>query len=88
MNTLDMLIARTQRNLTFVYCLLIAICLASFLFLPKPIDDSTKSLLTIVITALLALAQQSGSFWFARSRAAGVPNPPPTPTDSNGDPIP
>lgn len=75
MNEIDLLIAKTQRNLTFAYCLLIAVVLLAFLFLPKPLDEATKTLLSIVLTALIALVQQQNAFWFARQRAAGVPDP-------------
>lgn len=82
MSDLDTKIADTQRNVTYCYVALIAVVLAAFLFIPKPIDEATKTLLSIVLTALIALAQQSSSFWFARQRNAGVPDPTTTTTTS------
>lgn len=75
MNNLDREIANTQRNITYAYVALIATVLVAFLFMPKPIDEATKTLLSIILTALIALAQQQSSFWFARQRVAGVPDP-------------
>ncbi len=80
MNALDALIARTQRNITYGYCVLFAAAIAALLFLPKPLDDSTKTLLITLLGVLGTLITMQNQFWFARSRTAGIPDPATTTT--------
>lgn len=75
MNALDDLIARTQRTITYAYCALFAGAIAALLFLPKPLDDSTKTLLITLLGVLGTLITMQNQFWFARSRTAGIPDP-------------
>jgi len=82
MNDLDLLIAKAQRSITYLYWFLFAVSLGGLLFLPKPIDDSIKTLLLMMLGALITLITQQSSFWFARQRAAGVPDPTTTTTST------
>ena len=75
MTDLDLLIGRTQRNLTYVYWLLFSGVLAALIFIPRPLDDSTKTLLITFAGILGTLVTMQNQFWFARARAAGVPDP-------------
>lgn len=72
---MDLLLAKTQRNITYAYVLLFAFALGALLFLPKPLDDSTKTMLITMIGVLGTLITMQNQFWFARSRPAGVPDP-------------
>ena len=75
MTDLDLLIGRTQRNLTYVYWFLFSGVLAALIFIPRPLDDSTKTLLITLAGILGTLVTMQNQFWFARTRAAGVPDP-------------
>jgi hypothetical protein len=75
MDTIDTLIARTQRNITYLYCVLFAAVLAVLILLPKPLDQATNTLLISLLSVLGLLITQQSNFWFARSRTAGVPDP-------------
>jgi len=77
---MDQLIAETQRNITYAYCILFAAVVAALLFLPKPLDDSTKTLLITLLGVLGTLITMQNQFWFARSRTAGIPDPATTTT--------
>jgi hypothetical protein len=79
---LDTLIGSTQRNITYVYIALFAGALAALLFLPRPLDESTKTLLITLLGILGTLITQQSNFWFARQRTAGVPDPSTTTTST------
>lgn len=85
MNTLDQLIATTQRNITYAYWALFGLALLALMFLPRPLDESTKTLLITLLSVLGTLITQQNSFWFARQRLAGVPDPQATTTTTTGD---
>lgn len=72
---IDLLIAKTQRNISYLYWLLFAGALIALMFLPKPLEDSTKTLLITLLSVLGTLITQQNSFWYARSRAGGIPDP-------------
>ena len=80
MTPLDLLIARTQRHLTFIYWLLFAAVLGALIFVPRPLDDSVKTLLITMAGILGTLVTMQNQFWFARQRTAGVPDPTTTTT--------
>ena len=75
MNDLDSLIANAQRNITYGYILLFTLSLAALIFMPKPIDPQTNTLLVTLLSVLGTILVQQSSFWFARQRSAGVPDP-------------
>lgn len=75
MNPLDLLIGQTQRNITYLYWGLFSAALAGLLFLPKPIDESVKTVLLMLLATLATIITQQSSFWYARQRSAGVPDP-------------
>lgn len=77
MTELDQHVAKTQTNVTYGYMTMFLICLVALLFLPKPLDDFTKTLLTSLLSVLGTLITQQSSFWMARQRTAGVPDPGP-----------
>lgn len=78
MNTLDEHVAKTQTNVTYGYMVMFMVCLIALLFLPKPLDDFTQTLLTSLLSVLGTLITQQSSFWMARQRTAGVPDPGPS----------
>ncbi len=80
MKDLDTLIANTQRNLTYVYWLLFAAVLGTLLFLPRPLDESIKTLLITLAGILGTLVTMQNQFWFSRPRVAGIPDPATTTT--------
>jgi len=80
MTDLDILIGQSQRNITYGYIALFALALAGLVFLPKPIDEPTNTLLTTLLSVLGTILVQQSSFWFARNRPAGVPDPTTTTT--------
>lgn len=86
MNELDHLIARTQRNITYAYWALFGGALAALIFLKKPLDESTKTILITLLGVLGTLITMQNQFWFARQRTAGVPDPSPTTVIQTGDP--
>jgi len=71
----DVMIARTQRNTTYLYGFLFALVLAALVFLPKPMDETSKTVLQMLLAGLLTLITAQNSFWFLRQRAAGLTNP-------------
>jgi hypothetical protein len=85
-NALDHLIAKTQRNITYVYCGLFGGALAALIFLKKPLDESTKTILITLLGVLGTLITMQNQFWFARQRTAGVPDPSPTTVIQTGGP--
>jgi hypothetical protein len=80
MSPLDALIARAQRNITYAYIVLFAGAIAALLFLPRPLDDSTKTLLITLLGVLGTLVTMQTQFWYARNRTGGVPDPATTTT--------
>lgn len=75
MDAVDKLIANTQRNVTYLYMALFAAAIAGLIFLPKPLDDSVKTILITMLGILGTLVTMQNQFWFARPRSAGVPDP-------------
>lgn len=75
MNPLDDVVARTQRNVTYGYMSMFAFAMGALFFLPKPLDEFTKTLLISLLSVLGTLITQQSSFWMARQRTAGVPDP-------------
>ncbi len=86
MNNLDLLVGQTQRNLTYAYWALFGGVLAALIFLPRPIDESIRTLLITLAGVLGTLVTMQNQFWFARPRVAGVPDPTTTVTTSTGMP--
>lgn len=80
MTELDKLIAHTQRNVTYAYWVLFAVVIGTLIFLPRPLDESIKTLLITLAGILGTLVTFQNQFWFARSRTAGVPDPTTTTT--------
>jgi hypothetical protein len=85
MTMLDLLIAKTQRNITYAYWALFSSALLALFCLPRPLDDSTKTLLITLLSVLGTLITQQNSFWFARHRPGGIPDPQATTTTTTGD---
>lgn len=85
-NTIDMLIATTQKRITYLYFTLFAlvlIALVSTIYVQVMIPgidvpDGLLTLLTSLLGVLTALITMQSQFWFARSRGGGVPDPAPT----------
>ena len=73
--SIDTIVGRTQRNLTYLYWFLFALVLAALVFLPRPMDESSRTVLQMLLAILGTLITQQSSFWFARVRTAGVPDP-------------
>lgn len=80
MEPIALLIANTQRNLTYVYWLLFAGVIGILLFLPRPLDESIKTLLITMAGILGTLVTMQNQFWFSRNRTSGVPDPATTTT--------
>lgn len=87
MTVLDLLIARTQRNITYAYWFLFTVALVALMFLPKPLDESIRTLLITMLSVLGTLITQQSSFWFARQRSAGVPDPSTTTVTSSTETV-
>lgn len=90
----DLLIARTQRNVS-VFTLTIIAGVAYALFLGPKLDPTVEKLLFTVLGGLLTAWAMQNTFWFGRPRAAGIPDPTTTtlrqttelvstPTDASG----
>lgn len=75
MHTLDRYIASTQRWVTVLYAMLFVASLMLLLFLPRPLDDTVKTVLIGATTALSSVLMMQNTFWFGRPRASGVPDP-------------
>lgn len=80
----DVLIGRTQRNLSFVVLLVMAWVVWS-LFLGPKLDPTVEKLLFTVLGGLLSTLAMQNTFWFGRPRQAGIPDPtaPGTVVESN-----
>jgi hypothetical protein len=76
MDDLERYIAVTQRQVTYAYVVLFAAAFSALVFLPKPMDETVKTIIVSLISVLGTVIVQQSNFWFARSRAAGIPNPP------------
>lgn len=72
-DSIDGLIARTQRSLSNRTLIVIAGVLAA-LFLLK-VDSGVRDLLLLVLGALLGGYASQNQFWYGRPRGAGVPDP-------------
>lgn len=73
-DSIDGLIARTQRSLSNLTLMVIAGVLAA-LFLLEGVDSVVKDLLLLVLGAVLGGWASQNQFWFGRPRGAGVPDP-------------
>lgn len=89
--TIDMLIATTQKRVTYLYFTIFALVLMSLVgtifvqtWVPGlDVPDGLQTLLTSLLGVLTALITMQSQFWFARSRGGGVPDPTP-PTNEDG----
>lgn len=72
-DSVDSLIARTQRSLSNRTLVVIAGVLAALFLLP--VDQGVRDLLLLVLGALLGGYASQNQFWYGRPRGAGVPDP-------------
>ena len=70
---LDQYIASTQRWITYAYIVLFGGAFASLIVLPKPMDETVKTIIVSLIAVLGTVIVQQSNFWFARVRTSGVP---------------
>jgi hypothetical protein len=83
MNSLDDLIAQTQRNLSYFDRVLFAVILILLGLTPlmgKPYDEWLQNILLIMVGALIGHLTNQNQFWFMRQRVSGVPDPTATTT--------
>ncbi len=73
-SNVDLLIGRTQRNLS-LYTLGIIAFVAYLLFLGPKLDATVEKLLFTILGGLLTAWAMQNTFWFGRPRSAGVPDP-------------
>lgn len=78
----DIIISRTQRNVTYLLLLIVAGMVVLLIFLPKPLDETVKVILTSAITALVSICTMQATFWYGRPRGGGIPNPETTTTET------
>ncbi len=79
---IDLLIGRTQRNLSRATLAVIAGVLAALFLYPK-IDPLVEKLLLVVLGALMSNWATQNGFWFGRPRGVGVPDPSTTTIETN-----
>lgn len=78
----DVIISRTQRNVTYLLYLCVVALVVLLIFLPKPLDETVKVILTGAFSALVAVLTMQATFWYGRPRASGIPNPETTTTET------
>jgi hypothetical protein len=81
---LDLLIGRTQRQLSQLTLVIIAF-VGILLFLGPKLDATVEKLLFTILGGLLTAWAMQNTFWFGRPRSAGIPDPtaPGTTVESN-----
>jgi len=71
---LDLLIARTQRNNTYLYALIFVLSISLLIFLPDP-SEVAKTILIASSATLGTILIMQNQFWYGRPRGAGIPDP-------------
>jgi hypothetical protein len=74
MTQLDLLIARTQRNNTYLYALIFVLSISLLIFLPDP-SEVAKTILIASSATLGTILIMQNQFWYGRPRGAGIPDP-------------
>jgi hypothetical protein len=74
MTTLDLLIARTQRNNTYLYAFIFVLSISLLIFLPDP-SEVAKTILIASSATLGTILIMQNQFWYGRPRGAGIPDP-------------
>lgn len=77
----EVIIPRTQRNVTYMLYVCFVGLIVLLVFLPKPLDDTVKVILTAAFSALGAIITMQATFWYGRPRG-GIPNPETTTTET------
>lgn len=79
MSQLDLLIAQTQRNNTYVYAFIFVLSIGLLVFLKDP-SEVAKTILIASSATLGTILIMQNQFWYGRPRGAGVPDPSTTTT--------
>lgn len=74
MNALDLFIARTQRNTTYLYACIFVLSIGLLIFLPNP-SEVAKTILIASSATLGTILIMQNQFWYGRPRGAGIPDP-------------
>lgn len=78
----DVIISRTQRNVTYMLFVFFVALVVLLVFLPKPLDETVKVIITAAFSALGSIITMMATFWYGRPRGAGIPNPETTTTET------
>jgi hypothetical protein len=76
---LDLLIAQTQRNNTYLYAGIFVASIGLLIFLKDP-SEVAKTILIASSATLGTVLIMQNQFWYGRPRGAGVPDPATTTT--------
>lgn len=77
----DLFVAKTQRNLAYLYYALFALVLLLLLIRPPMVDEFGQAILQSLLGGLIVLCTQQSGYFFARQR--GDDNAPQNPKGEN-----
>jgi hypothetical protein len=85
-NSIDLIIARTQRLITVLTLALIAGVVVA-IFIVTDISATVEKILIFILGGLMGGYATQSQFWYGRPRAAGVPDPSVTTTTSTTETV-
>lgn len=79
MSELDLLIGKSQRDLSRATLVILVVVLGLLLVPPMfgapPINQTVENILLVILGGVLGGYAAQNQFWFGRPRSAGVPDP-------------